>query len=255
MNGHDDVLLVMGSGRQHFREYMLRALAQQHRLWLFGTEAASWQRPYVAGSTVVDMFDPQAAVPAALELARRVPVAGVHCYHEGVIIAASHVATALGLPGPSPAATAAVRDKRVTRELLTKAGFRQPRYAVAASPQEAAQAAVVTGFPLVAKPRSLGSSEGVVKASSAAELDWAFGVSRSAGQAGMISYPEILLEEYLTGPEISVDAAVTGGEYLPFIIARKQLGAEPYFDETGHTVEATDPLFDDADLLQMLAKA
>ena len=111
------------------------------------------------------------------------------------------------------------------------------------------------GFPLVAKPRSLASSEGVVKARSAAELDWAFGVSRSAGQAGMVSYPEILLEEYLAGPEISIDAAVTGGEYLPFIIARKQLGAEPYFDETGHTVEATDPLFDDADLMQLLAKA
>ena len=134
MSGHDDVLLVMGSGRQHFREYLLRATAQQHRLWLFDAEAAGWQLPYVTGSTMVNMFDPQAAVPAAMQLAKHVPIAGVYCYHEGVIIAASHVAAVLGLPGPSPAATAAVRDKSVTRGLLTKAGFRQPRYAVVATP-------------------------------------------------------------------------------------------------------------------------
>jgi hypothetical protein len=64
-----------------------------------------------------------------------------------------------------------------------------------------------------------------------------------------------LLEEYLTGPEISVDAAMFEGDYLPFFLARKWVGAEPYFEEVGHLVTGNDPLLADEKLMLMLADA
>ncbi|MBO4269198.1 ATP-grasp domain-containing protein [Microbispora triticiradicis] len=254
MANSDGVLLVMASGFPHYREYLLASIAQRGGpVWLFETERPSWQTPYIAGSTVVDVFDPEAVVAAARELAARTPVRGVISYHEAVIEAAARVAAELGLPGPAPEAVTAVRDKPTTRRLLDRAGIRQPRHALVATPEEAAAAAGRIGFPLVAKPRGLGASQGVVKVAGEAELGWAVGVSRTARQSGMPGHDEILLEQFLAGPEISVDAAVHDGEYLPYLVARKRLGGEPYFEETGHVVLADEPLLRDADLLRLLA--
>ena len=251
----DGVLLVMGSGHQQYREYLLASAAQAAPLWLFDPQEPTWQRPHVQGASVLDVFDPEAALAAARELALTTKVLGVFCYHEGVIRAAAHVAEELGVPGPSPAAVASVRDKSTTREKLTAAGFVQPRRALVAPGADAAGPASAVGFPLVAKPRGLGASQGVVKVAGPRELAWALEVSSSATQAGMDNDGGILLEEYLTGPEVSIDAAVRDGEYLPFVVARKRLGGEPYFEEEGHTVSADDPLLADRELLAMLTEA
>jgi biotin carboxylase len=249
------LLLVMGSGDQRYREYLLASAASRCGLWLFDPDPASWQRPHIMGETVLDVFDPPAAMAAAAELASEHPIAGVYCYHEAVILAAAHVAALLGVPGPSVAAVTAVRDKLRTRQLLTGAGLPQPRHALVSGIDDARAAAAAIGFPLVSKPCGLGASQGVVKAETMAELDEAVTVSQSAHQRGMITKPEILLEEYLPGPEISVDAAVTGDDYLPFLIARKQVGEEPFFEETGHVVAAGDPLLSAEPLMGMLADA
>ncbi|MDG4792747.1 ATP-grasp domain-containing protein [Micromonospora sp. WMMD1082] len=256
MSASEGVLLVMGSGHQQFREYLLRAAAEHSRLWLFDPEEPSWQRRYVTGATALDVFDPAAAVRAARDLVGDgVTISGVYCYHEAVIAAAAHVAADLGLPGPTPDAVRTVRDKALTRARLTQAGLAQPRYAVVGPADDVATAAAGIGFPLVAKPRTLGASQGVVKVNGAGEVGWALGVSRSATQLGMVNPEEVLLEEYLNGPEISIDAAVLDGEYLPYLLARKRIGGEPYFEETGHTIDAADPLLADDDLIDMLGAA
>ena len=64
----------------------------------------------------------------------------------------------------------------------------------------------------------------------------------------------MLVEECLTGPEVSVDAAVHAGEVLPMFTARKEVGYPPYFEEIGHLVDATDPLWDDPKLRQVLVE-
>jgi biotin carboxylase len=249
------LLLVMGSGDRNFREYLLASAARRYPLWLFDPDPATWQRPYLAGSTVLDVFDPGTAVAAARELARRHRVLGVYCYHEAVILAAAHVAADLGLPGPTVDAVAAVRDKARSRELLTRAGLGQPRYALVTTVEQAQEAARSLGFPLVCKPRGLGASQGVVKVEAPADLPSALTIARSAAQRGMANGSRVLLEEYLPGPEISLDAAVIDGEYLPFIVARKKVGDEPFFEEIGHFVTAGDPLLCDDELAHLLADA
>ena len=68
-----------------------------------------------------------------------------------------------------------------------------------------------------------------------AELDAAVRTARAN------AFPEpwrfragILVEEYLDGPEISVDCAVREGRAEPVIFARKLLGHAPSFEEIGH---------------------
>jgi biotin carboxylase len=249
----EGVLLVLGSGHQQFREYLLAAAAATAPVWLFDPTGASWQRPYVRGSTALDVFDPDTAVRAARRLAADVPVLGVLCWHEGVILSAAHVAESLRLPGPGVDAVRACRDKSRTRVALRAAGIPQPEFALASTVDDTRTAADRIGYPLVLKPLSLGASQGVVAAAGPDELPWALAVARDAHQAGMTNTGAVLVEQYVPGPEISVDAVVADGAYRPFALARKRLGAEPFFEETGHIVDAADPLLADGDLLTLLA--
>lgn len=248
-------LLLVGSGDQRYREYVLSALSPHYRLWLADSQAPTWQKRYLAGATVTDVTDPRAIVAAAGSAADDAgPVTGVLCYDEWLVEATARAATALGLPGPSADAVTACRDKSATRRLLTAAGVPQPLSMPVQSLDEAREAAETVGYPVVVKARALAGSMGVVRADSPGELpasyEAAAGTSRAFGGQG----PCVLVEEYLDGPEISVDSAVRGGGCDILVLARKRTGPAPYFEETGHTVDAADPLLADPELRAALTE-
>jgi len=106
------------------------------------------------------------------------------------------------------------------------------------------------------KPRALGGSFGVSGVDSPAELDAAYRYARSASEEGVPYYENgVLVEEYLNGPEISLDAACSGGSLTPMFLARKITGFPPHFEEIGHIVDAADPLLHDPILLDVLQRA
>src|SRR5205814_6353046 len=73
-----------------------------------------------------------------------------------------------------------------------------------------------------------------------------FEFARRAHFAEVPEYTEsVLVEEYLDGPEITVDAVVWRGEVRPAFISHKELDQPPTFEETGHIVVADDPLLRD----------
>ena len=265
MGNKDDagVVLLMGSGLRAYREYLLSGLASRTPLWLIDEEPASWQSGYLTGSSVVGMLDPARYVPdkqglvdAAVEVVKERPVVGVITYDEALVIAAAHVAEHLGVPGLTAVGAVRCRDKHLTRIALTEAGLLQPRFTLVSTAEEAAAAAERIGFPVVVKPRGMGASAGVVLVGEQAELTAAFTIASRASHAGPPDFEQgVLVEELMKGPEISVDGAVTAGQYQPFCLARKMLGPPPYFEEVGHVVDAADPLTADAGLQAMLAQA
>jgi carbamoylphosphate synthase large subunit len=259
----EGVVLLIGSGWRPYREYLLKGLAGESALWLIDQQPPSWQDSYLAGSSVVGLLDENRVVPdrqglidAALAVSEHHKVIGVVTYDELFVTAASHVAERLGVRGLTVAGAENCRDKSRTRAALTAAGLPQPWFAVVHDIAEAVAAADRIGFPVVAKPRGMGASVGVVRAERPAELSGAFEGAERARHAGPPVYEDgILIEELVEGPEISVDGAVSDGEYRPFCLARKQLGAPPYFEEVGHVVDAADPLLADPALLAVLSDA
>jgi biotin carboxylase len=249
------VLLLIGSGDRRYREYIVAAVAEHYRLWLLDSVEPTWQLPYVEGTTRVDTRDPEALIEAARPLTQSLPVAGVFTYDEALVHATAHLTQALGLPGSPPDAVLACRDKAATRSTLAAAGVPQPASQPVRTAQEAVAAAETIGYPVVVKARGLAGSLGVVRADDAAAVAEGFTAATSAQWPGVPRYEaDALVEEFLTGPEISIDAIVVDGVCTPLAIARKQTGLEPFFEETGHTVDAADPLLTDGPLMDQLAR-
>ena len=254
--GDRPLIILVSSGYHLWREYLLDQVARAARVWLFLAGEPTWELRYVAGHTVVDTLDAAAMIAAARELAGREAVSGVLCWDEVRMVPASEVARALGLPGGETDAIGRCRDKHLTRVALDAAGVPQPRSVLAASLEEARAAAGRIGYPVVLKPRALGASFGVCGVESAAGLDAGYAEARGATEDGVPYYEAgVLVEEYLSGEEISVDSACVDGRLAPMFVARKLSGFPPYFEEVGHVVRADDPLLHDQGLLDLLQRA
>ncbi|WP_198422509.1 ATP-grasp domain-containing protein [Streptomyces sp. QHH-9511] len=252
------LLLLIATGMRTYREYLLRSLSTEFRVHLFHVDEPSWEKEFISGWTVLpSTLDGPEMARAARELHEREPVSGVLCWDEGRIHAASYTAEALGLRNGDPAVIWRLRDKGQTRAALDAAGVAQPRSVPVKSLDEALAAADRVGYPAILKPRGLGASLGVVRVDDASQLRERFPFT--AGMKGPDPEPllystdqPVLVEEWVTGEEISVDAVVQDGKVVPLFIGRKVVGYLPYAEEIGHYVDAGDPLLSDPELLDAL---
>ncbi|MGW4563223.1 ATP-grasp domain-containing protein [Streptomyces sp. NPDC004561] len=240
------------------RGYMLQAVAKEHRIWVFEEEEPTWEQSLICGHTVVDTLDHQAMLRAAHDMAERsIPISGILCWDETRILPSARLAENLGLPTVSPTVMATCRDKLATRNALQRHGA-TPVHAVAArDTREALEAAAAIGYPVVLKPRALVGSNGTTLVTDPEHLTAVFEsvATRSMPEVRERFPDPVVVEEYLDGPEISVDSLCWEGEVTPVFIARKHLGFPPHFEEVGHTVDAADPLLRDAELSQALHAA
>lgn len=246
------LLLMVRTGKREFREYLLRSLAPAYRVHMFTGVAPTWESAYIDGATE---FGALLDVPAMAEAARRLPVAGVMTWDEARTPQAAALAAALGLPG-DPEAVARCRDKQRTRRALAAAGVPQPESVAVGSLEQAAVEAARIGYPVVLKPSDLALSVGVIKVDGPAQLAAAYEFTSGVRHGALPDWrPQVLLEEYVSGEEISVDAAVHRGEMTLLCVARKELGHRPYCIEIGHYVHGDDPLRDDEQLRRLLRDA
>ncbi|WEF33706.1 ATP-grasp domain-containing protein [Pseudoduganella chitinolytica] len=152
----------------------------------------------------------------------------------------AQVARALELPQAYPDNVAAVRRKHLVRAALERAGLPNPAYRVVDSWPAAREAATQIGYPLVLKPSDLASSAFVRLVHDEAGLHAAF----AALEAFPVNFreqarePMWLLEEYMTGEEISVEACTHGGVTTIVGITDKSVTGQPYFIEDGHMFPA-----------------
>lgn len=191
--------------------------------------------PYVAGDGIHAVVVDTGSATAVQDACRALdgPVAGVTSSSEYFVATAAEAAAALGLPHPDPEAIRSCRDKAGQRERLLYAGLPVPGFAAARTPDEAAAAAVRIGLPVVVKPVAGSGSIATRLCADAAEARAAAAVVLE-GDPGLPPQRAALVEEYLDGPEFSVE---TLGEQIVGITA-KHLGPEPYFVEIGHDFPA-----------------
>lgn len=165
------------------------------------------------------------------------PVDAVVAADAPMLLLAAAVAALMGLPHNPPRAILAASDKIRQRQLWAAAGVPQPRFRVIpmhASEEAVRQAATSAGFPCVVKAVSLSASQGVLRADDpAAAVTAAARIRRVLVAAGRPATGPLLAEEYLSGPELSIDGLLADGGLTPAAIFDKPAMTDgPTFEET-----------------------
>jgi len=176
------------------------------------------------------------------ELAPR-GVAAVLAAGEYHVEYAARVARELKVCGLSPSAAQVARNKRLCYATCAAAGIRVPAHATARTEAKAVEIADWLGYPCVIKPVD-GTASAAVRFCMSPE-DVAAAAVPILGAArnprGQRCAQEIMVAEYLTGPETSVETLSSGGITTVYGVTDKHLAALPYFVETGHTFPSAWP--------------
>ncbi|MFM8594653.1 MAG: acetyl-CoA carboxylase biotin carboxylase subunit family protein, partial [Chloroflexota bacterium] len=162
-------------------------------------------------SLSLDFTDPAAAVERITALHADAPFDAVLAVDDRATLIAATAADSLGLAHNDPASALAARDKWVMRQRFAAADVPVPRftrYPLYADPVPIAES---EHYPCVVKPLRLSGSRGVIRADTPQEFLAAWNRTRAIIEQEGID-PEaaaILVEEYLPGVEVAVEALLT----------------------------------------------
>ncbi|MER6031577.1 ATP-grasp domain-containing protein [Streptomyces sp. NPDC001851] len=227
-----------------YRGYCLESVAATYDVVLITGEEPSWEVPYIRDCVVVPDPTDQAALSAAGRvLAERYDLAGVFTWTEWYLVPVARLARQLGLPTTGPEAMQACRNKATSRTLFARHGVPSAASASVRTLHEARGAADRIGYPVVLKPAAHAASIGVIRCDTPEQLTSAFEFANKAAGLGREN-TSVLVEEYLDGPELSVECVTHRGESTVVAVTRKTVSDPPYFEELAHSVDAGDPLID-----------
>lgn len=244
-------ILVVGTGSPTFRSYIMEHLMEAgFELLIAGDRPDRWK---AFAQDFLDLTNLGHPFEKIVEFGRKHRVMGAITFSEEHVILAAKVARELGLPHTDPERLVLFRDKHAMRRVLSERQITSIQSRTADSPKEAAVIAAEIGFPVIVKPATGHSSIGVIKANQEAEVIAAAEDIQKYRFEGKT--PAIIVEEYLDGPEVTMECMVENG--IPTVVAvlDKRLSAEPFFEETGHTMPSRLPAASQAMLASLAVNA
>ena len=193
--------------------------------------------PAVAAGIVVDLVDAANSVDQVLAAVREgPPVKAAIATDDATLALTARICAALGLKHNSASAVRSARRKDHARAILLAAGVPVPDFVVLdlEMPLEP-QFARITAYPCVVKPVAMSASRGVVRVDNLADLRSV--VRRVSAIAANANAPEerrfLLIERFLPGDEIAVDAMLSDGRLTPLAVFDKPEPLNgPFFEES-----------------------
>lgn len=136
----------------------------------------------------------------------------------------------LGLVGISYDTAIKATDKGEMIRVFEETGVEHPWYYVVSSPMDVMDIIHKVTYPCIAKPTDNSGSRGIMLAHNPEELLTAVAYSAKNGRGG-----NVIIEEYMEGPEVSVEVIAYRG--IPYVlqITDKMTTGAPHFVEIGHT--------------------
>jgi len=190
----------------------------------------------------IDMNDEDAVLKKAAELSKMYNIISVFTLNEYRVLLGARIREALGLKfGISYQAAYNCRNKKVTRKLLSDADISTVKYRLIRSEADIAEALKHIPLPVVVKPSNDAGSKGVCCCQTEGEVFSAVAalLDREGNLVGQKLDEEILIEEFLEGPEFSVETYTFGGDTKIIAITAKKVLSPFCPTEIGHTVPAS----------------
>ncbi|OPX83669.1 MAG: Phosphoribosylamine--glycine ligase [Pelotomaculum sp. PtaB.Bin104] len=206
------VLVVGGGGREHALVWKLRQSPRVTEVYCAPGNAGIARQATCVNISAED-------IPALLAFARDKAIDLTLVGPEAPLttgIVDEFQAAGLKIFGPSRAAAEIEGSKVLAKEIMAKYGIPTAGYAVFTSPDEASAYIQKTGVPCVLKADGLAAGKGVIIANDLAAAQAAVKsimVDRDFGDAGA----RLVVEELLTGEEVSILAFTDGDTVIPMV--------------------------------------
>ena len=136
----------------------------------------------------------------------------------------------LGLPGISFDTAVKSTDKGEMIKAFEACGVEHPWYFILSDPSELDEVMDKISFPCISKPTDNSGSRGVMLIHNSDELKKAVQYSSQNGRGG-----SVIVEEYLKGPEVSVEIITVDGQPHVLNVTDKLTTGAPHFVEMGHS--------------------
>ncbi|MBA4603314.1 ATP-grasp domain-containing protein [Thermoactinomyces mirandus] len=186
-------------------------------------------------SICAELNDPDEVYFAVMKKIKRKPDAILTMNDSGLVLAAT-LAKRIGLPFLEIEKAKNVIQKTKQREAFKQSGMPTPCWKKVHSSEEVVKMLKEWGE-LVIKPvdRSAGAAVKWLKNEIDADRYFQEALNESPTK-------RVMIEEFLEGPEISVEMVFADGQYHVVCIIDKTVTSGPYFIELGHTVPSNHPL-------------
>jgi biotin carboxylase len=242
--GVTPALLLLAATRSYRTEPFLDAASRLGVPVVLGTDLCHQVEEAFGGlprQLSLDFRNPERAAERIASLAQEQAIGGIVPTDETTAVIAALAAERLGMPHNRPEATRRAANKHAQREALRAGGLPVPPFSLHAMGEGPEAAAARVPYPCVLKPVGLSASRGVIRADDPATFLAAWrriehilkdtrAERRPRDEEAARS---ILVEGFVPGPEIAVEALLRGGVLEVLAIFDKPDPLDgPFFEET-----------------------
>ena len=237
-------ILILGAGLMQ-KPAILSAKEAGFTVNVIDADSKAVAIPYADTFRQIDLKDKEGILAYAKELKdSQNGLAAVFTAGTDFSASVSYVCEKLGLPAHSYQAAVNASVKTVMRQCFKDAGVPSPAF-VKVSKDDLIQYEIQTkqslmntvlekmSFPLVVKPVDNMGARGCRMVRNEAEFFPALKTALECSRTG-----NAIVEEYMEGPEYSIDALVENGNFTVTGFAIRHIKYPPYFIEVGHTMPA-----------------
>ena len=230
-------ILILGAGLMQ-KPAILSAKEEGFTVHVIDADSKAVAIPYADTFRQIDLKDKDGILAYAKELqAGEGGLAAVFTAGTDFSASVSYVCEKLGLPAHSHQAAVNASVKTVMRQCFADAGVPSPAF-LRVGKEDISDKLINTvlakmSFPLVVKPVDNMGARGCRMVRNEAEFLPAVEVAVKCSRTG-----NAIVEEYMEGPEYSIDALVYNGTFTVTGFAIRHIKYPPYFIEVGHTMPA-----------------
>lgn len=189
----------------------------------------------------IDLNHEETVLEKCLELANQLDIISVFTMNEYRIPLASKISEMLQLKYQLPyEASLRCRNKKMARQKLNESGVGEVQYRLVTSEKKLESQLQGMDFPLIVKPSNDSGSKNVYLCQNQSEISTAIKhiVQSKKNIVGQTIDSDILIEEFLDGPEFSIESVTVNAQTTIIGITKKLVTPYPLSIEVGHDFPA-----------------
>ena len=229
-------VLILGAGLMQ-KPAILSAKELGYKTVVIDADEKAVSIPFADEFRQIDLKDKEGILAFAKELKEKEGLKAVFTAGTDFSASVSYVAQKLGLPSHTFEAAVNASEKTKMRGCFEAAAVPSPKFLRVGkddiNKDLLGKVLEIMNFPIVVKPVDNMGARGCRMVRSDCEFEKAIKLAVECSRTGYA-----IVEEYMEGPEYSIDALVYNGTFTVTGFAIRHIKYPPYFIEVGHTMPA-----------------